>query len=386
MVVRTSVKPALIAWAVDQAGTEVGELEARLPRLPEWIEGRTKPTFNQLRDLARRTGVPLGYLFLPEPPARPLPIPDFREGFAASQSGPSPDLLAVIHLSVRRQAWYKEYAEANGFPPVPVVGSAAPDATPGEIAQQMRQAFDYEVESRPRTKEECRKRLLRGFERLGGLTVATSMVGNNTTRLLDPEEFRGFSLSDPLAPLVFVNSRQTLNGQLFTLAHEFAHIWRAQTGIGLDDPWPVSNSSSERWCNDVASEFLVPAHDLAERANAWNDAPLEDALEALAHDYRCGTLVVLTALHRNEIRPFSDFSSVYDREYKRVKALAEELPQRKGGGDFYYNQPFRIGERLSRALLADTLQGNTGTQEAMRLMAFGSLSTLDEYARKVGVA
>lgn len=60
---------------------------------------------------------------------------------------------------------------------------------------------------------------MRAFEDLGGLTVATSMVENNTHRLLDPEEFRGFTLVDGLAPLVFVNTRQTLNGQLFTLAH-----------------------------------------------------------------------------------------------------------------------------------------------------------------------
>ena len=50
------------------------------------------------------------------------------------------------------------------------------------------------------------------------------MVDNNTRRPLDENEFRGFTLVDDIAPLVFVNSHQTLNGQIFTLAHEFAHV------------------------------------------------------------------------------------------------------------------------------------------------------------------
>ncbi len=78
------------------------------------------------------------------------------------------------------------------------------------------------------------------------------MVDNNTRRSLDENEFRGFALVDDIAPLVFVNTHQTLNGQIFTLAHEFAHVWRGASGIGNEDPRKDGQTEIERWCNAVA--------------------------------------------------------------------------------------------------------------------------------------
>lgn len=72
-------------------------------------------------------------------------------------------------------------------------------------------------------------------------TVATSIVDNNTHRLLDPDEFRGFALVDDIAPLVFVNTQQTLIGQIFTLAHEYAQVWRGE----LDGRLLTGTHSSE---------------------------------------------------------------------------------------------------------------------------------------------
>jgi Zn-dependent peptidase ImmA (M78 family) len=210
------------------------------------------------------------------------------------------------------------------------------------------------------------------------------MVENNTRRPLDEDEFRGFALVDDLAPLVFVNTHQTLNGQIFTLAHEFAHVWRGASGIGNEDPREDGQSEIERWCNHVASEILVPGVDLAERYPRVSDLPLPEALDDLARDFRSGTLVVLQALHRSGVRHFEDFTSVYDAEVRRLRRLQEV--RESSGGDHYNNQPFRVGERLSRALIADALEGRTSIDEAMRLMSMKSLSTFDEYARRLGAA
>ena len=213
--------------------------------------------------------------------------------------------------------------------------------------------------------------------------MATSMVANNTHRPLDENEFRGFALVDDIAPLVFVNTRQILNGQIFTLAHGFAHVWRGVSGVGNEDPSASSQSSVERWCNAVASEVLVPLADLVERRARVAEKPLTEALDILAREFRCGTLVVLQSLHCAELRQFEDFAAAYEAELGRVRTLS----QKEGtGGDHYNNQPFRVGERLSRALIADTLEGRTTIDEAMRLMSIKSLSTFDEYAKRLGVA
>lgn len=210
------------------------------------------------------------------------------------------------------------------------------------------------------------------------------MVGNNTRRPLDENEFRGFALVDEVAPLVFVNTHQTLNGQIFTLAHEFAHVWRGASGIGNEDPREDGPSTIERWCNAVASEILVPRADLESRYSNVSNAPITDVLDTLARDFRCGTLVVLQALHRTGVRRIDNYTAAYDAEVVRLRNLSDAVSG--GGGDHYNNQPFRVGERLSRALVADALEGRTPISEAMRLMSMKSLSTFDEYARRLGVA
>ena len=270
-----------------------------------------------------------------------------------------------------------------GAEPLRFVGAAA-DLAPSEAASEMRRALDFEVDARRGTWGDTRTALLRNFEALGGLTVATSMVDNNTRRPLDENEFRGFALVDDIAPLVFVNTHQTLNGQIFTLAHEMAHVWRGASGIGNESPRNDPQSDIERWCNAVASEVLVPVDDLTHRHTRVENAPLPDAVDALAHEFHCGTLVVLQALHRTGVRPITHYTEAYDAEVMRLRAFAEASEAR--GGDHYNNQPFRIGERLSRALVADALEGRTPLTEAMRLMSMKSASTFDEYARRLGAA
>lgn len=381
MPVRVDVAPSVLSWAIDVAGADEEGLHRRF-KLDKWLSTETRPTLKQLQGFAKAAGVPFGYLLLPQPPAWTLPVPDFREGFDES-STPSANLIAVLGQSQRRQEWYREYALALGAEPLPFVGSAA-ELDPITTAARIRRALDFEVDDRHGTWSDTRKALLRGFEGLGGLTVATSMVDNNTRRPLNENEFRGFALVDDIAPLVFVNTHQTLNGQIFTLAHECAHVWRGSSGIGNEDPRSAGQSEIERWCNAVASEVLVPRDELESHHRRVASAPLTQALDHLARDFRCGTLVVLQALHRTGIRPIDDFAHAYDAEVARLRTLSPA--GEGGGGDHYNNQPFRVGERLSRALIADTLEGRTPITEAMHLMSMKSASTFDEYARRLGVA
>lgn len=381
MPVRVDVAPSVLSWALEVTSADRQGLSRRF-KVDQWLQDEARPTLKQLQDFAKAAGVPFGYLLLPQPPTWTLPVPDFRDGLVGAPT-PSANLVAVIGQSQRRQGWYRDYALAMGAEPLEFVGSAA-DLDAIEAASRIRRALTFEVPQRRGAWADTRKALLRGFEVLGGLSVATSMVDNNTRRPLDENEFRRFTLVDDIAPLVFINTHQTLNGQIFTLAHEFAHVWRGTSGIGNEDIRNPGQSEIERWCNAVASEVLVPRDDLATRHARVQDAPLTQALDTLAQEFRCGTLVVLQALHRTGVRRIQNYPQAYDAEVTRLRGLV--AASEGGGGDHYNNQPFRIGERLSRALIADALEGRTPVSEAMRLMSMKSASTFDEYARRLGAA
>lgn len=383
MTPRVAVSPIVLEWAADQTDMEPDALYAKFPSWDHWLAGDRQPTLKQLEDLAARAGVPFGYLLLNEPPRLELPVPDFREGLSGLSPTPSSDLMAVVNQSVRRQDWYLGFARDTGLPPVSIVGVGA-SMNVVDAALTLREALNFQVEARSGRWANARKHLVMEFENLGGLTVVTSMVENNTHRLLNPDEFRGFTLIDPLAPLVFVNAHQTLNGQIFTLAHEFAHVLRGQSGISAEDPGIQAQSAVETWCNAVASEFLVPGADLRIRYRRIYHLPLTEQLDILARAYRCGTLVVLQAIRHHGLAEFEDFAATYRAELERLEQFSA-LPGDSEGGSFYNNQPFRIGDRLSRAIVGDTLEGRTNFSEALRLMSFKSLSNFDAYAEHLGV-
>ena len=264
---RVPVQPALLRWAGERSGRNAADLQKRFSRLEAWEQGSTLPTLKQLEAYARATRTPIGYFFLQEPPVESLPVTDFRTVGNADVRRPSPDLLDMLYLCQQRQDWYRDEARTSGEQPLAFVGSldTSEDTITGAARLRDTLGFDIEQQRKAPTWDQALRQFIRHADASGVLVMVSGVVGSNTHRLLDPKEFRGFALADPFAPLVFINGKDAKAAQIFTLAHEIAHLWLGESGVSnpqadfvedadfVADAESTPHHSSERWCNNRCS-------------------------------------------------------------------------------------------------------------------------------------
>lgn len=391
MAERVHVSPELLRWACTRSGQDVGALEERFPLLDSWIRGEAAPTFKQLEKFAKATYTPIGYLFLPAPPEERVPIPDFRTAATRRARRPSPDLLETIYVCQQRQEWYRGFARSMGEKPLSFVGSIrieADHASPvssgsGNIiaaADAIRDALGFDLETRKKmpTWTDALRHFIGQADGAGMMVMCSGVVLNNNRRRLDPTEFRGFAMVDELAPVIFINGADTKAGQMFTLAHELAHIWLGESAVSDAEPARLPDQATERWCNQVAAELLVPLAVLEVEYDP--DAELRGELDRLARRFKVSTLVILRRIHDAGGLTWEELWEEYERELERIRSI-----QRGSGGNFYLTQAARVSKRFARALLVSTWEGRSSFSEAFRLLGIKRMETFRGMGESLGV-
>ena len=372
----------VLRWAARRARVDADDLTRRFPKWPRWLAGDAQPTLKQLEDFARLTHTAIGYFFLPQPPAMALPVPDFRTLRDEALREPSSALLDTLYLCQQRQDWFRDHARVNGLPALAYVGSATLQQQPELVVRHMREVMDLSVAERRAlpTWTDALRQLIAKAEDAGVLVMASSIVGSNSHRNLDVGEFRGFALADDLAPLIFLNAADSKAAQMFTLAHELAHVWLGATGVSDSEVGRLPEQQTERWCNQVAAELLMPLQATSESHRP--DEPVPQQIQRLAREFKVSTLV---ALRRLFDAGFLDQASLW-QHYRDEQARLRGLNQGgAGGGDFYRTLGARTGKRFARAIVTSTLEGQTLFQDAFRMLGVRKSATFYEAARELGV-
>jgi len=377
---RVAIKPELLRWACERAGFDRADLEHKFPHLAEWESKAAQPTLKQVEAFARATYTPVGYLFLQEPPVEKVPIPDFRAMDNECIGHPSPDLLDTIYVCQQRQEWFRNYARSMGEQPLAFVGSARVQDEIVLTAARIRTELGFDVNERRRmpTWTDALRHFIEQADGLGILVMCNGVVHSNNYRHLDPQEFRGFAMADDLAPLVFINGADTKAAQMFTLAHELAHIWLGQSAVSDSQPTAIPDQQVERWCNEVAAELLVPLELM--RQEYHPNAELADEASRLARRFKVSTLVILRRIHDAGGLTRQEFWEAYHAEVARLRAIP-----RGSGGNFYLTQAARVSKRFAAALVTSTLEGQTRYNDAFRMLGFAKHSTFKELGRSLGV-
>jgi Zn-dependent peptidase ImmA (M78 family) len=264
----------------------------------------------------------------------------------------------------RRQAWMREFLIDQDQDRLPFVGSARSNESPRTVAEHIRRSlgFDEGWAAQQPTWTDALRALRDAMEAVGILIVVNGIIGNNTHRNLDPKEFRGFVLVDEFAPLVFVNGADGKAAQMFTLAHELAHVWfGSSAAFDLRELRPADDPT-EQACNRVAAECLVPERELRE---VWTSARRDrEPFQWLARHFKVSVLVAARrALDLELIRraEFLDFYEAYQEDERRAAAQQPE------GGNFYATQNGRVGRRFAQAVGRAVKEGQLLYSEAYRL-------------------
>ena len=381
--IRVPVSPQLLRWARERSDLAQEDLAPKFKKLREWEDGETQPTLKQVEAYARAVHVPVGYLFLIEPPDESVPIPDFRTFAGEAVTRPSPNLLDTIYTCQERQSWYREFVRVARQPKLDFVGTATVEASPETVATEMRETLGFDLAARrgcPSWTEALRL-FIRQADEAGVLVMVSGVVMSNNHRRLDPAEFRGFALCDPLAPLIFVNGADTKAAQMFTLAHELAHIWLGASALSNIGAAPRPGfRRDEVWCNAVAAELLVPLAAL--RRELLSGELLPDALSRLARSFKVSTLVILRRLLDANWLTREHFDNAWVQEIERLRTL---IQGGSGGGDFYRTTLARVSHRFARALVVSTLEGQTLYRDAFRMLGVKKTETFNNLGREVGV-
>jgi Zn-dependent peptidase ImmA (M78 family) len=254
------ITPNVLKWARESARMAVETAATKVPvtvdKLKEWEDGSSQPTIRQAQILAKAYKRPFALLFLPEIPRDFQPLQDFRKSGSKELTTSS---IFIIREIQQKQAWISDVYSDNNEEKLAFVGRFSANDSPQVVANDILSTL--KIDPTAYKTENPIKEWIDSAETNGIFVSRTSFI--HSKMKLDSEELQGFAIADHYAPFVFVNSEDWNAPQLFTLIHELAHIWIAETGISNGIEPELKNIDKfnpiEIFCNEVVGNALMPS-------------------------------------------------------------------------------------------------------------------------------
>ena len=287
-----NVNPNILRWARTTAGLSAKDAARKLgirsaygiesvDRLAALEDGQDAPSRTMLEKMSKHYRRPLLTFYLSEPPRTGAKGQDFRtlpEAVNLVENAFVDTVLREIRVRqslVRMILEEEEEAERFAFVNTAKIGEE-PSALAIKIKKTLR--FDVSVYWRKRTAAEAVSYLRKKVEGAGIFVPFVDNLGNYRTEV-PVELFRGFALADEIAPFIVVNANDSKGAQAFTIVHELVHIWLGLTGVSGGKV----ELRVEKYCNDVAGEFLLPGTEL-EKLNVRDGFNSQEILR-LVYDF-----------------------------------------------------------------------------------------------------
>ncbi len=370
-----NINPKMLTWAREAAGLSVAQAAQKLAlrdtskmtgaeKLQTLEAGGQVVSGSFIQKAAAVYRRPLTTFYLANPPPRGERGEDFRGTSNSASTRENAMLDALVRDITSRQKMLRELViEEDDAEPLTFVGSLKPSDGVARGVTLMRDilAFPTPDQQKARNPAELFAALKTRAEVAGIYVLLVGDLGSHQTDI-DSTVFRGFALADDIAPFVVINDNDAVVARSFTLVHELCHILIRASGIS----GPVSNlaqSRIERFCNDVAGEFLLPDEALIAAEIDDNIEAALDATRAIASRWRISEGVVayrLTRLNKVSEQVASALFATFAARWRSQKAQekAERDPS-DDGPSYYVVKRSRLGSPLlsvvRRAVQSDAL-------------------------------
>jgi Zn-dependent peptidase ImmA (M78 family)/transcriptional regulator with XRE-family HTH domain len=370
------INPKILEWArktsgltVEEAAEKLGLKDSaketavqKLQALENGKPGLSRTMMERAASVYRR---PLVAFYMSDPPARGDRGEDFRATKSASDRD-NATLDALLRDVRARQQMVREVLDDTEEAQVrPFVGSARIDDGPKTVAAAIRTALGVSEDQQRGSRDTgALFSILRSAaERIGIYVLLLGDVGSHHSDIGE-DVFRGFALADDVAPFVVINDNDAVVARSFTLMHELAHIWIGESGVSgpLRD---VPDNIIERFCNDTASEFLLPSDAIPDYSTLLR-APFNEVtgtIQSLGSEWKVSEpAVAYRFVQKGWINRAvaSQLFAIYVERLRQQKQREREHRQADDTGPGYYTMGrFRLGAGLlgvvRRALQDDML-------------------------------
>lgn len=361
---RIKIKKEIYQWAIRESQKDFGEILDRFESIEDWILQKSAPTFRQVQDLANFLKVPFGYMFLDNPPQRNVIESEFRT-INNKIPNMSKNLQDTIYNMSRKQDWISEYRRDKGWDKiVPKYFDHFNKEDKVSFSKEAKKFIKLDEFWYKDIKEtrEAYNYLRQRMENEGIVVMQNGIVGSNTHRSLDLNEFRGFMLYDDLAPLIFINSKDSQAGKIFTLVHEYIHILFREEDIFISKDLDNKNIN-EKIINEIAAEFLMPEDKVLE---CWDEME-EDftKIEKISRNFHVSKLALTIRLKELGLVK----QSVINEVRRLMKKDLENKKETDSSGGNYYNlHRSRYGDNFIQTVIQGAESGDIGYNYAFNLL------------------
>lgn len=329
-------------------------------RLERWEQGYGSPTYAQLLNLAKAYRRPVLTFFLSTPPNKEVHLLDFRTlgNKEAEISTFEAEFSALVRQSEATQKSVREILQESNKEPLHFVGSIALPSDPVEVAHNIRTTLNYDISNQKgiRTVDSLFTLIRHKAEKKGIYVIVQGNLGSWHTNM-GSNVFRGFTVSDKLAPFIILNPNDTKTANVFTLVHELCHVWLGDTAVSnwnsLNIQEPKPTIPNEQFCDQVAAEFLVPKIDLLKQWDLLTIGyEVDVVIKRIARQFKVSPIVIARRLLEfNNISSgaYWDWYDDYQANWLKIK---DELKARKKEPPSY---KIRTRTKLGNALISTVM-------------------------------